>query len=796
MYTFICRLFHSLHRWPKTVVGISLILTLISFYYAQNLEIRFSLADVLPEKFQSVQELERVKEKFGGLGKLTLVVSSESATENKAAVNQLVHLLRSHPDINILDYKRETDFFEKNKLLYIRLEDLQEIEKRIEAGFWAARKNHNPLLVDLLDEEEEQELKEDDVFLKDLEEKYASDLRSYLGSEDEKALIMHIFPRFDVSDVEKCRAFFSDIQTAIRQLTNWNKVNILFTGEVMESIQNEGRLLSEIMSSGWLSFFIILTILVLFFFRVPTGSLLIILPLIMGILWTMALTYLFIGYLSMITLSLGIILLGLGLDAALHLLARYSEERRKNLSAKIAFETIILETGPAVTTGALTSAAAFFAITITDFKGFSEFGLIAGMGMLCTLIAILLVFPCILILVEPLKLVTVFGPRIYNHTQFSRKPYRSRKLHFLVLILVTIILCFRGVQYDFEYNFDKLGFPNTNAIADSIVQSTGDAISSPTVVLCPNQSEARRVAQHIKEYKLKDTLSPTIHSVMTLSDLLPERQKEKMNVITKLNHMITPKIINSAGERLKGDLQKLKDALDITPVNISDLPESFRKKFTGKNRLPGNFTFIFPSVDLNDGLNCMAFAEDTRVINPDSTTTYYTSGIAVIYADLLTIMIPDILKALMLAMLTVFILVLFHTRSCRGTLVIIFPIIISIIWTMGFMKHINMKISYFNLVVLPSMIGIGIDNSVHLYHRYLEEGIGSLHFVLKRTGRLICITSATSAAGFFGLAFSSHRGLYAMGITAILGISLTLLASLLFVPLILSHFDEKKHTES
>jgi predicted RND superfamily exporter protein len=105
------------------------------------------------------------------------------------------------------------------------------------------------------------------------------------------------------------------------------------------------------------------------------------------------------------------------------------------------------------------------------------------------------------------------------------------------------------------------------------------------------------------------------------------------------------------------------------------------------------------------------------------------------------------------------------------------------------MKILGLRLNYFNLVVLPSMIGIGIDNSVHLYTRYQEEGLGSLKFVMRRTGLLIAITSFTSIAGFFGLIFSGHRGLFSMGITAVIGISLTLIASYLFVPVILGYID-------
>jgi predicted RND superfamily exporter protein len=779
------------------VVLCSLFITAVSLYFALKLEFRFSFTDVLPEDFPSVQVLNKVEEKFGGLGKLTVIIQSEWPEANKQAVAFLVQQLVAHPDVNILDYRKEKEFFDKNKLLYIELEDLQEIQSRIEAGFWAEKKKYNPLLVDLLNEEEKEQSLEDNLTFKDLEEKYFPELeeylkQEYLGSKDEKSLILHIFPKFDVSDVEKCRAFHEDVKTAVRQIPIIDQIHIMYTGEVMKSLQEEGRMLSEIINSGWLSFITILILLFVFFFRIPTGPVLALIPMLMGIIWAMALTYFFVGYLSMVTLCLGIILLGLGLDAALHLLSRYGEERRKNLSAGIAFETAILETGPAVSMGALTSAAAFFAIMITDFKGFSEFGLIAGIGMLCTLVAILLVFPCILIILEPIKLVSVFGPRIFNHNQFVRSSYVNWKQHIFLLITACILLCHQGFQSEFEYNFDRLGFPNKNAVADSIVQASGEAIASPAVVITPSREEAARVAGYIREYRKRDTLTPTIHSVMALNDLLPEDQEEKLEIIANLKKMVTQRIITNAREPLKDLLLKLQEAWDVNMLTAEDLPESFRKKFIGKDDKPGDFTFIFPSVDLRDGLNCVAFADDTRILQLDSNTTYHTSGIAVIYADLLSLMIPDTLKAIGLALVTVFILILLGTKTLRGTFILFIPLVLGILFTLGAMKISGIKVNYFNLMVLPAMIGIGIDNSVHLYHRYLEEGLGSLYFVINRTGTIITVTSLTSMAGFFGLVFSGHRGLFSMGITAVIGIGLTLAASLLFVPIVLGYYDVKK----
>src|SRR5690606_2934046 len=161
---------------------------------------------------------------------------------------------------------------------------------------------------------------------------------------------------------------------------------LLFTGDMMRSIRNEGRLYSEIIGSAKRSLYLTAFLLLIYFVRIPIGAVLALIPLAMATVWTLALTSAAVGYLSLITGPLGLLLVGVGLESAIQLLARYREERRKNFSASVAFETIILETGPAITTGVLVSAAAFLTLTATDFRGFAQFGLMAGAGMICILV--------------------------------------------------------------------------------------------------------------------------------------------------------------------------------------------------------------------------------------------------------------------------------------------------------------------------------------------------------------------------------------------------------------------------
>ncbi len=792
MYTLICRLFHKLHKRPVTVICLCLLLTAIAAFYANKIHLKSSLLEVLPNEFHSIQLLKKTEENFGGLGKLTLIFQSPDSNFNKRTLQQTANALSTHPNINFLDYKNEIQYYSENQLLYINLEDLKTIEERVDSLVVFHQAKNNPLLVDLSSEDSLDSPVEPELDFKDLEQKYNRRLKPYYGSLDETILILHIFPNFDVSNYTQCKSLYRDVNRVIDPLKQDSSLDILMTGEVLETIQNEGRLMREVTESGWVSFFAIFFLIALFYFRMPLGPILALVPLGMGVIWTLALAKIFVGHLNLVSLSLGIILIGLGLDAALHLLARYVEERRKGFGAEVAFETITLETGPAISTSALTSAGAFFSITITQFKGFSEFGIIAGLGIICTMIAILLVFPCILILLEKQRLVYVFGSRMYSLNLFKRRKFSLWKPFGIATFFISIFSLILGVQTRFEYNFEKLDFANSNETADSLLHIAGEAIVTPAVIMTDSPDKAAEVTREIQRQIKTDSLSPTIHSVYSLHSLLPQNQTEKIQIINEIKEKLEPVFSSTPDSLLPAELIRLRNNWNVKPLGLTDLPPSFKKKFIGKNQLEENFVFIFPSVDLSSGINCRAFANDVREITTPEGNVYKSSGMALVYADLLNIMIPDTIKALILSLFIVFALILLNTRSLKATVLVLIPLILGILWTMGLMRIFSIRINYFNLVVLPAMIGIGIDNSVHLFHRYKEEGIGSLYWVLRKTGVIITATSLTSLAGFIGLGFSHHLGLKSMGLTAILGIGSTFLATLLFSPFLLGYLDSKK----
>jgi hypothetical protein len=158
---------------------------------------------------------------------------------------------------------------------------------------------------------------------------------------------------------------------------------------------------------------------------------------------------------------------------------------------------------------------------------------------------------------------------------------------------------------------------------------------------------------------------------------------------------------------------------------------------------------------------------------------------------MLVLMVREGRWALVLATVAVFLLVWLDCRSFKTSLLVLSPLAIGLVWTGGLMYLLGMKLNFFNIVVLPSLVGIGVDNGVHIYHRYVEEGPGSLPFVLRRTGLALVMTTLTTMVGYSGLLAASHPGLNSIGRLAVLGIVATFATAVLVLPALLQTLERR-----
>ena len=91
--------------------------------------------------------------------------------------------------------------------------------------------------------------------------------------------------------------------------------------------------------------------------------------------------------------------------------------------------------------------------------------------------------------------------------------------------------------------------------------------------------------------------------------------------------------------------------------------------------------------------------------------------------------------------------------------------------TLFFMSYFRINLSFFNMMIIPTLIGMGIDNSVHLIHRYESFGKNNIFFAYKSIIGSITLSTATTMIGFAGLLTANHQGLNSIGELAIIGMS-------------------------
>ena len=833
VFTPLCKFFHLLQRRPGWLFAAAVLATGLALIPLRDFGVRASVTDLLPGEWESVKAWKDFGRRFGSAGHLTVVVHSPDPARNAAAAEALAEALRERPDVNFLEYRTEASFYRRHKLLYISLEDLREIERRVESDFWLKRPARNPLLADLLRPEERGAgLPPSPGFeaegFEDLEAKYFGRLKDVIGAHDSTTLAVRIYPSFDVTDVHACRAFLLAVQAAAENAVRATGTpgsaqgdevagaayapELLYTGEVVRTIQNEGKLFSRVLGTTRLALYLSGALLLLNFLRFAGGALLALIPVFMAVVWTAALTHLWLGPLGIVSAPLSLLLIGLGLSGAIHLLARYSEERRKGLHAVTAFETITLETGPALAAGLVTLALAFLSFRVTDFRALADFGLVAGIGMVCTIVAVLAVFPGLLRLAEPTGLLNPMGRRLYNSVAPDEafRPFRHARLFLIVAAVLTVALLRHGPQWRFLNDFDALGFrEDASARADSLLRATGDDLPTPAVFLAPDAGTALRIADELRRRQANPALNvarrpvttSAIGDVTTLKDLLPARQEEKLAIIARLRGSITPAVIRQARPVLRKSLIELTQSWPERELTIEDLPETYRRKFlspAGPRSASGVFTYAFPARDRDEETDLLQFAREVRTVTLPPLergappTEWHAGGWPVVYGDLVARMLPDTLRAAATGFAVIFLVLWFTVGSLRGALILLLPVLVTLFWTLGCIKWVGIKINPYNLIAFPVALAYATLHGLLFQHRYEEEGRGSLPLVLRRTGRTALVATTVAAAAFIPMAFSDHYGLASLGVTALIGLACSLASTWLLLGGFFGIWEAKK----
>jgi len=132
-----------------------------------------------------------------------------------------------------------------------------------------------------------------------------------------------------------------------------------------------------------------------------------------------------------------------------------------------------------------------------------------------------------------------------------------------------------------------------------------------------------------------------------------------------------------------------------------------------------------------------------------------------------------------------------NRRVLVHSVIVLTPLVFSFVVLLAALPALGWRINFFNVVVFPTILGIGVDSGIHVYHRVLEEGVVKMPSILRFTGSSIALATLTTGIGFGTMIGAAHLGLQSIAKLAILGLTITLLSAVVFFPCVLHFFARR-----
>lgn len=609
------------------------------------------------------------------------------------------------------------------------------------------------------------------------------------------------------------------------------QISIRMTGKIALA-EDEMRVLAEdTVYSGLfaLSLVIIVLLLALRSIKIVLCTLVV---LIVGLILTAGFATLAVGHLNVLSVAFAILYIGLGVDFAIHICLCFRECWEERMTSEEAIQKSVRILGASLFLCALTTSIGFFAFIPTDYEGVSELGLISGGGMFVGLITSLTLLPALL---------KVFAIKQIRQKQANNLPCYVCTFPFKYAkpIRYTSILLAIAAAFSLNYVYLDSNPVNLRDQNSQSVRAFKDLLQSkyrsPFVLIGLSDSldSADTLANQVKQL-------PSVNKAITLNSFVAKAQADKLEIIedldlvlgadldsfnrplekadsrqglldlqAKINTALRQPIINASPEllqKLQQDItdfivaadaqaepktnyqqleisllqlfpftmQQLSTSLLAHEYSLEDIPSYIKQNWVSQSGIYK--VIIDPKKDLNIAANLTEFATDVQTID-NSVTGLPVSDLAAG-----KVISKVFVQAFSTAFIIIFIVLLVLLRSLGNSLLVIWPLFLAGLLTAAANVLLNNPFNFANIIALPLLMGMGVDSGIHIMHR-LNSGLSAdEHLLQTSTARGVFFSSLTTLLSFTSLAFTNHQGIASMGLLLAIGISFTLICTLIVLP--------------
>ncbi|MCH8933374.1 MAG: MMPL family transporter, partial [Nitrospinae bacterium] len=443
---------HITSRKPGLLLVCAALLTLVSLWVASGLTYNPRLDNLLPLDLPLVKEFNRVIDKTGNTGPLVVVLEGLQRKEVPEVIDDLTERFRQVNDVYFVDSRLPVKFLKNRQLLFATQSDLKELEKVVAGAIEHARSSLTGFFGAVQDTYNPSQLQ-------DLSGKYKifEPMQPYYSGKSGKKYYIFIQPRGTASNTGFTKNFVRDVKSQIDQSGIQKKfpsLKIQLTGSMITRLEENRIIFSDLKRSAMVA-----VILVIFILAVYTKSFLsialLLIPLVTSLSMTFALTRLIIGHVNIISGFLIAILTGLGINYGIHLYVRFKQELRKGKTSPEAAELVATQVGRSGFTAMTTTISVFSLMIFSDFRGFSEFGTIATIGIICAFLSYFFLLPALILCGDQIHWLRKPRPRLFYlrvSDIYSRTPFFPAAMFVLLLVFSLFLL----PDIEFEHDFRKL----------------------------------------------------------------------------------------------------------------------------------------------------------------------------------------------------------------------------------------------------------------------------------------------------------------------------------------------------
>ena len=582
----------------------------------------------------------------------------------------------------------------------------------------------------------------------------------------------------------------------------------------------------------------ILAVLIILWLALKSGRIIlaVFVSLMIGLAITAALGLMMVGAFNLISVAFAVLFVGLGVDFGIQFSVRYRAERYEKNDLREALRRSAAKAGVPLTLAAAAVAAGFFSFLPTDYRGLSELGLIAGVGMIVAFVTSITVLPALLCVLNPPG-----EPAPVGYAALAPVD-RFMERHRIAIVALTVLVALGGapllMHLRFDFNPLNLRSPKVESVATFLeLRNDPDAGINAIEILKPSPAEATATATRLA------TL-PEVAQTMTSQNFVPEGQPEKLaqirNAAKALDSFLNPKRISprpsdaenvgalnvaadalnqaatdekapggAAAKRLSGLLSRLAKAdpaLRATAENaltrplataLEDLRQSLRAQPVTLQTLPQELTRdwitqdgrarlqVMPKGDPNDNEVLREFAKAVLAVEPSATgapVSLQESGRTIVNA---------FIQAGFWALVSIAILLWIVLRRFGDVLLTLVPLLLAGVVTLEVCVLIGMPLNFANIIALPLLLGIGVAFKIYYIMAWRA---GRTNLLQSSLTRAIIFSALTTATAFGSLWLSSHPGTSSMGKLLALSLVCTLAAAVLFQPALMGPpRDKVKH---